>query len=318
MNTLARSRMNSASIESFTFHLIAYASYITLIFGNIGCICNFITFTAKQLRQNSCGWYLLMSSLFDFLFINFGLFTKLAAEHYGSSLRYRILVWCQLRIFLTWVLPCFSTGYLVLASIDRYLSTSKSARIRSFSQIKVAHQMTCVPIILYSLTGSHQFFYFNLRPACLPAPGTYAFFLSIYSIIWTNLIPQIAMFIFGLITYFNVRKSRQRVVHPNIQYRNRTDSQMIKMTLVQILFSFILVNLRTIYYSYTVLTTNMKKDDYRQAMETLILQISSFIFYLNFSKSFFVNTLSSNLFRKVFHERLLFFYRRMLWWKIPV
>ncbi|CAF3355788.1 unnamed protein product [Rotaria socialis] len=130
--------MNNASIESFTFHLTAYTSYITLIFGNIGCICNsiaFIAFTAKQFRQNSC-----------------------AAEHYGSTLRHRILIWCQLRIFLAWVLPCFSTGYPVLASIDRYLSISKSARIRSFSRIKVAHQMTRVPLILYSLTGSHQFF----------------------------------------------------------------------------------------------------------------------------------------------------------------
>ncbi|CAF4968542.1 unnamed protein product [Rotaria sp. Silwood1] len=174
-------RMNIESIQVIRFYITLCTSYVLLIFGNIGFICNFITFTSKQLRQNSCGWYLLMSTLFDCSCINFGLFTKLASEHYGSKLQHTNLVWCKIRIFLTWILQCFSTGYLILASIDRCLSTPKSQRIRSFSQIKIAHQMTCIPIILYSLTSSHLLVYFNLRKRCSPTAGTYAFFLSIYS-----------------------------------------------------------------------------------------------------------------------------------------
>jgi hypothetical protein len=56
---------------------------------------------------------------------------------------------------------------------------------------------------------------------------------------------------------------------------------MIIMTLIQVLCSSILLNIRTGYYSYTVLSTGLIKDSYRRAVETLILQISSFIFYLN-------------------------------------
>ncbi|CAF1331039.1 unnamed protein product [Rotaria sp. Silwood1] len=225
-----------------------------------------------------------MSTVFDFSCIKFGLFTKLASEHYGSKLQHTNLVWCKIRIFLTWILPCFSTGYLILASIDRCLSTSKSQRIRSFSQIKIAHQMTCIPIILYSLISSHLLVYFNLRKRCSPTAGTYAFFLSLYSIVWTSLIPQISMFIFSLITCFNVQKSHQRLIHPIIQNRNRTDSQMIKITLVQVLYSFILLNIRTICFSYSLLSTNIRKDNYRHAVASLILQISSFIFYFNFRR----------------------------------
>src|SRR5262249_50735718 len=162
--------------------------------------------TSKQLRSNSCGWYFLMSARFDFLYINFGLATKIASEQFGSTLQNTNLIWCRLRVFLTWVLPCLATGYLVLASIDRCLSTSTNARLRSFSQIKVAYRMTPIPIILYTLTTSHQFFYYDLRPTCSPLPRTYAYFLSIYSIVWTSLIPQGAMLLFGLITYYNVRK----------------------------------------------------------------------------------------------------------------
>jgi hypothetical protein len=315
--------MGVASIQTLTTYITYYTPYVLLVIGNFGCICNFITFTAKQLRQNSCGWYFLMSALFDFLYINFGLFTKLASEQYGSTLQNTNLAWCRIRTNFTWVLPCFATGYLVLASIDRCLSTSTNTRLRSFSQLKVAYRMTCVPIILNSLTTSHQFVYYNLRPSCSPLAGTYAYFLSMYSIVWTSLIPQLSMLIFGLITYHNIRKSRQRLVHPkeqqsNQQQRNRTDSHMIRITLVQVLCSSILLNIRTGYYSYTVLSTGITKDEYRLAVETLILQISSFIFYLNFCKNFFVNTLSSKLFRKVFKERLMVFYLRITWWKVRV
>jgi hypothetical protein len=151
----------------------------------------------------------------------------------------------------------------------------------------------------------------------VPLPGTYSLFLSLYSIIWTSLIPEFSMLIFGLVTYYNIRKSHQRLVHPNEQQtnqqqqRSRTDSQMIKITLVQVLCSSILLNIRTGYYSYDRLTTSIIKDDYRRAVEALLLQISSFIFYLNFCKSFFVNTLSSKLFRKVFKERFTIFYRQI-------
>ena len=309
--------MDIASIQTINTYITRYIPYVLLVIGNISCICNFITFTAKRLRQNSCGWYFLMSAVFDFLYISFGLFTKLASEQYGSTLQDTNLAWCRIRVFLTWVLPLFATSYLVLASLDRCLSTSKNARLRSFSQMKVAYRMTCTPIILHSLTTCHQFIYYNLRPTCTALPGTYSFFLSMYSIVWTSLVPQISMLIFGLITYYNVRKSRQRLVHPkeqqpsNQQQKNRTDSHMITITLVQVLCSSILLNIRTGYYAYGVLSTGITKDDYRVAVEALILQVSSFIFYLNFCKSFFVNTLSSKLFRKVFKERLVSFYQRI-------
>lgn len=308
--------MSVAYIQSVSANTSHYVSYIILAIGNFGCLCNFITFTAKQLRRNSCGWYFLMSALFDFCYINFGLFTKLATEQYGSNLQHTNLVWCRLRIFLTWVLPCFATGYLVLASIDRYLSTSTNTKLRSFSQLKVAYRMTCVPIVLYTITTSHQFVYYDLRPTCSALRGTYAYFLSLYSIVWTSFLPQGLMLIFGLMTYYNVRKSHQRLIHTkqsttNQLQRSRTDAQLITITLVQVLCSSILLNIRSGYYAYVVFSTNLYRDEYRQAVEYFLLQISSLVFYFNFTKSFFVNTLTSKLFRKVFKERVHYFYCRL-------
>ncbi|UJR08896.1 hypothetical protein I4U23_013150 [Adineta vaga] len=317
--------MNIASIQELTINISYYTPYAILLLGNMNCICNFITFTTKQLRSNSCGWYFLMSALFDFFYINFGLFTKLASEQYGSTLQNTDLAWCRMRVFLTWVLPCFATSYLVLASLDRWLSTSMNTRLRAFSQLRIAYRITPIPIILHSLTTSHQFIYYDLRPNCASLPGTYAYFLSMYSIVWTSLIPQGSMLLFGILTYLNIRKSRQRLIHPitdvtnpNQQQRSRTDIQMIKITLIQVICSSILLNIRTAYYAYVTLSTSISKDNYRRAVESLILQISSFIFYLNFSKSFFLNTLSSKLFRRIFNQRCMMCWYRITWWKVRV
>ncbi len=302
--------MGTAAIIAATDSLINYMPYIILAFGNFGCICNFITFTSKQLRKNSCGWYFLMSALFDFLYLNFGLFTKLATDSYGSTLQHTNLAWCRIRIFLTWTLPCIATGFLVLASIDRCLSTSQNTGLRSFSQLKVAYRLTVVPIILYSLTTSHQFFYYDLRPKCASLPGTYSYFLSMYSIFWTSLVPQGTMLLFAVITYYNVQKSRQRLANSQNQQGSRTNSQLITITLFQVLCSSILLNIRTAYFAYNRFSASLTKDAYRKAVEDFFLEISSYIFYLNFAKSFFVNTLSSKLFRQVFRARTLaIFYR---------
>ncbi len=105
---------------------------------------------------------------------------------------------CQFfNTYLTWILPCIATGFLLLASIDRCLSISQNIRFRSFNQIKIAYRMTCIPIIVYSLTALHQLFYYTLQPDCSALPGIYSYFLSMYSIFWTSLIPQGSMLIFG-------------------------------------------------------------------------------------------------------------------------
>jgi hypothetical protein len=248
-----------------------------------------------------------MSSLFDFLYINFGLFTKLSALQYGSTLEDTSLIWCRIRTYLTWTLPCIATGFLLLASIDRCLSTSRQLRFRLFNQIKIAHRMTCIPIIVYSLTTSNQLFYYYLQPTCAALPGIYSYFLSMYSIFWTSLIPQGSMLIFALITYYHIKNTRRRV----LPSRNRIDFQFIRLTLFQILCSSILLNIRTIYYAYVHLSFDVTKSSYRQTAENLFSEITSFIFYINFGKSFFVNTLTSKHFRTIFKERLTSFYRRI-------
>ncbi|UJR19926.1 hypothetical protein I4U23_023058 [Adineta vaga] len=169
--------------------------------------------------------------------------------------------------------------------------------------------MTCTPILLYALTTAHQLYYYDLRPKCAPLSGIYSIFMSAYNIVWTSLVPQTVMLVFGLITFFNMRASRQRLisrdVHQLSQRRSRADVHLITIVLIQVLTSSILLNIRTAYASYSILSTSLVKDNQRLALESLLLQVSSLIFYTNSAKSFFFNTLTSKLFRQTLRDRLL-------------
>ena len=54
--------------------------------------------------------------------------------------------------------------------------------------------------------------------------------------------------IVDFITYWNIHKSHQRLIHPGTQPRSRTDSQLITMTLFQVICSSIFLNIRTAYF----------------------------------------------------------------------
>ncbi|CAF1373139.1 unnamed protein product [Adineta ricciae] len=238
--------MDVGYINRITSDLALYGSFILLILGNIGCLCNFITFSSKQMRQNSCGWNFLMSTIADFFLFNSLLPTKMASDYFGNTLILTSSLYCKMRTFIGFTLPSISLGYLVFAALDRCLATSQSTRLRSFSQIKVAHRLTCAPILLYTFTTAHQLYYYDLRSKCAPLPGNYSIFMSVYNIIWTSLVPQSIMLTFGLVTFYNMRASRRRLIvqgaQQRNQLRNRIDTHFITIVLVQVLTSSILLN----------------------------------------------------------------------------
>ena len=59
---------------------------------------------------------------------------------------------------------------------------------------------------------------------------------------------------------------------------------------------------RVSLYAFYFLTSAAPKTSYQSAAALLIFQFSNVLFYLNYSKSFFIYTLASSLFRAVFCE----------------
>ena len=70
----------------------------------------------------------------------------------------------------------------------------------------------------------------------------------------------------------------------------------------QAIVSFVVDVTRLSCYSYYVLTAYRDKTSYQQTVDTFIFQCSLVLSYINYGESFYTNTLTSALFRKVFRE----------------
>jgi hypothetical protein len=200
-----------APIQVVTTRMTYYGPIILLIIGIIGYICNFITFTSPQLRKNSCAFYFLISAIFELLSITFGLISRFAADHLGSTLINTDAAYCKLRAYLVSAIPLVATYLVLLSSIDRCMSSSVHARLRSFSQMKMAHRATVVAIAIGFLSCVHILVSYNLRPRCGTMPGDYAIFDGLFVVFWLGVIPHLLMLVFGFFTLMNIRRTKRRI-----------------------------------------------------------------------------------------------------------
>ena len=163
------------TIQIVTNRMTYYGPIIILTVGIIGCLCNFLTFTSRQLRQNSCAFYFLCSSIFELLSITFGLISRLATDHLGSKLQNTNRFYCKFRAYFISAIPLIATYFVLLSAIDRCMSSSSHARLRSFSQMKIAYRSAIIAILIGLISCSHILISYNLRPRCGTLPGAYCY-----------------------------------------------------------------------------------------------------------------------------------------------
>ena len=80
--------------------------------------------------------------------------------------------------------------------------------------------------------------------------------------------------------------------------------------LVQVGFSSLLILTRMIYYAYYVLAPPL--TGYNKLIGSFLMSFTTQVYYANYIKSFYIYTLSSQLFRSVFIQRVKFFMRKIL------
>jgi len=83
------------------------------------------------------------------------------------------------------------------------------------------------------------------------------------------------------------------------------------MMLAQASVSVLLDFTRSSAYTYYFLTANIPQDSYQKTVDVFIFQLSNVLLYINYSKSFYIYTLTSSLFRKIFCNIIRYYYGRL-------
>jgi len=152
-----------------------------------------------------------------------------------------------------------------LAVIDQYFSTCTRPRWQQWCNIKLAHRLIGIIIIICSLHGIPYFIFYNhiifpstntticqITNAEFLKYHTYGYFLTL-----SNLLSVITA-VFGLIAYHNARHLAYRTI-PLI--RRELDKQLTIMVLVQVLINFCTYLPYSIQCMYALIVINQNEPN---------------------------------------------------------
>jgi hypothetical protein len=131
--------------------------------------------------------------------------------------------------------------------------------------------------------------------------GIYGKVFSIYSIIFTGLIPISAMIFFGIMLLNALRQSRFRVQPlENTRRLNRRDINLMKLVLAEVIVYIICTFGYPLMYLYLNITNGiiLDKSTERKQIESFINFITmAFLLYLNYNTTFYIHICTSKTYR---------------------
>lgn len=233
----------SESLQNVSIQFARILSPIIIILGVIGNTLNINILIQPNFRRHSCCRYFLALScnnLFYCLFqINFYL-----ANAYSLDGQYVSLASCKILQYIASSLSFLSPCFIVLASIDRFFSSSRQIRFRRWSSIPVSHWSISTLLIFTGIFFINVLIFYDLRfddgLGCnMRGDEPYKKAFIIIQVVLYAGLPPCFMIIFGILTALNLKQMKNFGRDPrNIR---RREIQFIRMLLIQIM-SYLLLN----------------------------------------------------------------------------
>lgn len=287
---------DSLAILSSTLSKIISPIIISL--GVIGNTFNIIILTRPALQHHPCSRYFLALVCNDLFYSIFLIYSYLnnAYQIYPQN---SSLFWCKFFFTVSAFLPFLSAYFIVLASFDRFCASSTNARLRNWSNPKVARLAILIVILFWCL------FHINTAILCELSFADYlgcgvrmnTLYTKIYFVIETlsfEIVAPCLMILFGILTILNTKHVR---LLPTVKasYR-RTEGQLIRMLLIQVATYVVFTFPLSIMYLMLVLPIGFHPS----SSFMFVLSIANFLYAFSYVLPIFLFILSSRVYREVF------------------
>jgi hypothetical protein len=294
MNASSQSTINY--LNFVTPELNRYIPLILLTLGTIGNFTNILVFTRPLLRRNPCSIYFVSSSIINFFALYVGLITPFLALYNLDPTQY-IDILCKIRFYLRYSTITLSTWFILLACIDRYISSSTNANLRLWSSLPIAKRIVFVSSLICFLLPYTQVFYcytVNSKYVCTYENNTCQLLNTILLLVCNSGLPPILMVVFSILTIRNVNYRN----HVNINHNYpRRDVQLTRILLIQVSILVLFAIPVAIQKIYASSTSSMVKSALTTAIENLANQISIEISYISNSTMFYIYSITSKRYR---------------------
>ena len=296
-------------------YLYRWGGPILTILGTVSCILSFTVFSKKNLRKNPCTIYLIAYHIASLLQIYTTVLPQTLAKGYNADPTLYNLAFCRFRFYTTLLFDVLCPSYLILASIDRILLTSRHARTRQRSSPRLAYKCIMFITLFWLLAHSHTLAFchiFVLGPGynlCYFQPGNYYAFISYYTVIGKGLLLPLLLLIFGSWAIKNVRGLGRVVpiaVTPSDRKRgvgvsrltHSKDRQLLRILLIDVGIYLIFNLMMSIVITYQQIFTDQSQSNDEVRIRTFYVLVSVFSGYIPNCTGFYNNLLVSSTFRR--------------------
>ncbi|CAF1012515.1 unnamed protein product [Adineta steineri] len=280
-----------------------YIMFVLIIFGTIGNLLNlFVFIRIKTLRQMSNSIFLIGSFLGSLVSLWSSRYPRSILNITGVDPLVGSIVFCKFRwLFGRWGLNMPFTC-ICLASIDRFLMTSRQVYYRRLFSLKRAYIMVILSSIIYLIICIPDGMYYSgyLCTALVNDRALYKQFIAYFNLILTNILSMIILGTFSILTWYNLRSTRQN------RQINHLQQQVNRMMIAEFALAFITTLPNFVYNIYLQITQSMIKSQLRLAQESLWSSISVIMSFTMNVGTFYVYIIVSRPYRRNVRTALCF------------
>jgi hypothetical protein len=236
-----------------------------------------------------------------------------------------ITSFCKIRSYATQSSGFIYRWLIVMACIDRYMSSSDNIRLRGLVNSKITYRIVLINVIIWLILPVHNLIFLEIVGILCAFPlVAVSMYHSIFAIVLGTLLPLLTMIICAVLIRYNLASKRvrrqQNIGQQNqeqaVRLLNARDQQALAMLFLQAVCFGLSALPWTIYLLYNAFTrTVTHKSTDRIAIELFLRYLTEMITYIDPTLSFYIYTLASDTFRRELIKtiRLIFNYRNRGW-----
>ncbi len=273
-----------------------------IVVGTVGNLLNiFVFMRLKTLREMTNSVFLISSFTGSLILLWSSRFPTSMLTITGVNPLVGSIVYCKIRyLFGRWGLNMPFTC-VCLASIDRFLITSRNVRFRRFFTLKRAYILVTIFTLVYLAICMPDAIYYSgySCTASATARATYKQFITYFNLIVTNILSMCVLGTFSILTWYNLW-SGGRGGHNHLQQQVNT------MMLVEFSMAFITTLPNFIYNIYSQATQSVVKSPLRTAEESLWSIVSTVLSFTIHVGTFYAYVIVSPAYRRNVRTALWF------------
>ena len=199
--------------------ITTYVGGMMFILGTVGNTMNIIIFSClKPYRSLPTSAFLATASFTGQVYLTIALGFSSISKFIGYDIFTRNSAICKCALYFKAVSLQISLTCLCLSSIDRYLMTTRSVRLRGLITLRRARFIIYICTVVWSCIEIPNALYTLIIPSfdlCIPS-ADYILTASFSNLVFATLLPIIILSVFGLLTWKNLGRTRLTALNAQV------------------------------------------------------------------------------------------------------